>query len=276
VDVEWREDYEDSGQGPISEIIVEFYVYDFDLVGALATTKTVACWYWCDSQTQDAALDTAGQLSELVRQMLANNQELSARIEQLESAAARRDSLFIHPEDDASTIIPKRRREVEDDGTASTATKDGSTLQNPTIGFAFENFLQATRVYKRALKNDEELLSAPEDMTVGFSMLSGLSVSEISNISIFALPVTIFEIANADHYTANLPLEAGLSISIRPDTTPSATPGGNTSGAAGGSPPSPSAGKVHRVELDFTPLMNDGIRLRAGQHVRARHEFDDG
>lgn len=208
--------------------------------------------------------------------MLANNQELSVRIEQLESAAARRNSLFIHPEDDASTIMPGRRREVEDDGTASIATKDGSTLQHPTIGFAFENFLQATRVYKRALKNDEELFSAPEDMTVGFSMLSGLSVSEISNISIFALPVTIFEIANADHYTANLPLEAGVAISIGPDTTPSATPGGNTSGAASRSPPSPSANNVHRVRLDFKPSMDDEIELCVGQRVRVLHEYNDG
>ena len=47
-------------------------------------------------------------------------------------------------------------------------------------------------------------------------------------------------------------------------------------GAAGGSPPSPPAGNVHRVQLDFKPSMNDEIELRVGQLVRVLHEYDDG
>lgn len=47
---------------------------------------------------------------------------------------------------------------------------------------------------------------------------------------------------------------------------------------AGGRPQSPGPGpdNVHRVQLDFTPSMQDELDLRAGQLVRMLHEYDDG
>ncbi|PGH09378.1 hypothetical protein AJ79_05690 [Helicocarpus griseus UAMH5409] len=41
-----------------------------------------------------------------------------------------------------------------------------------------------------------------------------------------------------------------------------------------GGPPGPT--NVHRVQLDFTPSMDDELELKAGQLVRLVHEYDDG
>lgn len=38
----------------------------------------------------------------------------------------------------------------------------------------------------------------------------------------------------------------------------------------------PGPNNVHRVQLDFTPSMEDELELRAGQLVRLLHEYDDG
>lgn len=46
-----------------------------------------------------------------------------------------------------------------------------------------------------------------------------------------------------------------------------------SAGPAGG-PPGPN--NVHRVQLDFSPSMEDELELRAGQLVRLLHEYDDG
>ena len=47
-----------------------------------------------------------------------------------------------------------------------------------------------------------------------------------------------------------------------------------SAGLAGGPPPGPN--NVHRVQLDFSPSMEDELELRAGQLVRMIHEYDDG
>lgn len=41
-------------------------------------------------------------------------------------------------------------------------------------------------------------------------------------------------------------------------------------------PPPSATNTVHRVQLDFTPNMDDELDLRAGQLVRLLHEYDDG
>ena len=41
-------------------------------------------------------------------------------------------------------------------------------------------------------------------------------------------------------------------------------------------PPPPGSNNVHRVQMDFTPSMEDELRIRAGQLVRMLHEYDDG
>ncbi|OJD16655.1 hypothetical protein AJ78_03207 [Emergomyces pasteurianus Ep9510] len=61
------------------------------------------------------------------------------------------------------------------------------------------------------------------------------------------------------------PPPASPAISMDSATTAAA------SGAGTAGPPN-----VHRVQLDFTPSMEDELELRAGQLVRLVHEYDDG
>ena len=74
------------------------------------------------------------------------------------------------------------------------------------------------------------------------------------------------------------PVEAPKPLNIsRPST-----PNGQTSPEAPKSPqPAVVAGgpgplNVHRVQLDFSPSMDDELELHAGQLVRMLHEYDDG
>ncbi|PQE15429.1 SH3 domain protein [Rutstroemia sp. NJR-2017a BVV2] len=55
-------------------------------------------------------------------------------------------------------------------------------------------------------------------------------------------------------------------------TAPAQTATGMAIAAAGGPPNS----AVHRVQLDFTPSMEDELELRAGDLIRVLHEYDDG
>lgn len=49
-----------------------------------------------------------------------------------------------------------------------------------------------------------------------------------------------------------------------------------TAVAAGTGGFSPGQSNVHRVQMDFTPSMDDELELRVGQLVRLLHEYDDG
>lgn len=45
--------------------------------------------------------------------------------------------------------------------------------------------------------------------------------------------------------------------------------------AASGAAPGPGS-KMHRVQMDFTPTMDDELQIRAGEIVEVMHEYDDG
>lgn len=71
-----------------------------------------------------------------------------------------------------------------------------------------------------------------------------------------------------------LPSPAVSDFSMSSDALGSSvpTPGAAAIAAAGGPPNS----TVHRVQLDFSPSMDDELPLRSGQLVRLLHEYDDG
>ncbi|OAX77901.1 hypothetical protein ACJ72_07795 [Emergomyces africanus] len=62
------------------------------------------------------------------------------------------------------------------------------------------------------------------------------------------------------------------SPAISMDSATAAAVAGAGAGAGGAAGPP----NVHRVQLDFTPSMEDELELRAGQLVRLVHEYDDG
>ena len=83
------------------------------------------------------------------------------------------------------------------------------------------------------------------------------------------------------------PADRGLPRPHTPDTasiasynafaaSPVVAPAGVPGPAAGPPPGSPGPQNVHRVQMDFTPSMDDELPLRSGQLVRLAHEYDDG
>ena len=135
----------------------------------------------------------------LVHQVLESNQEMAQRLANLRmrsSVASSKCSSIIagkEIDDDTLTIKPGR-------------PSDGGELnldidQTMSLGFAFEQDLQSSRVYQRTLVRDSEsLLSSSFDRSIGWSLLSGLSFTDVSGLSIISLPISRQEIWNWSYY----------------------------------------------------------------------------
>ena len=83
--------------------------------------------------------------------------------------------------------------------------RQGALNQDTDIrshGFAFEEDLLASRVYCRPLcRESKETLATSAMRTTASSILSALSLTDVSNISIFAVPTYVGDIKNSKRYT---------------------------------------------------------------------------
>lgn len=96
-------------------------------------------------------------------------------------------------EDDASTIR------------APQASQSNSVIVGGSYGvlqYTFEQDLKASRVYKRVLSRRKSISSCSSTAlyTTALSVFSHLSLSKVSNISSYALPVYAIDISNSGHY----------------------------------------------------------------------------
>ena len=79
-----------------------------------------------------------------------------------------------------------------------------STLQEASITrFAFESTLDASRVYRRAQRGDKCDVSFTTSLarTHAWSVFSGLSIADISVLSVIALPLYLEDVGHCQHYT---------------------------------------------------------------------------
>jgi cell division control protein 24 len=98
--------------------------------------------------------------------------------------------------------------EPNTESTDSTIARTNNTSQLSTppdrmevSGFDFENDLGASRVYRRAQRDTMDFsFRSSIAHTNGWSIFSGLSLSDISIISAIALPLYPEEVENAQHY----------------------------------------------------------------------------
>ena len=110
----------------------------------------------------------------------------------------------------ATVALPAPETAVKDDASTTssmTATPPPETAAQPDIhrnqfGFVFEEDLLASRVYRKPLysRSGASLVSSAARRTSS-SVLSGLSLTEVSNISILAVPIYAHEIKNSERYT---------------------------------------------------------------------------
>ena len=77
-----------------------------------------------------------------------------------------------------------------------------STIQEFSIArFEFEDALEASKVYKRVLRDTcDASFSTSIVRTHAWSVFSGMSMGNISVMSVIALPLYIDEISNSEHY----------------------------------------------------------------------------
>ena len=122
------------------------------------------------------------------------------------------DSDFsIRPEYDNETLRPDLLNDSSDDAQP--------IPEESIFGFSFEKDLQATRVYGR-VAHSHSYLSLPSSagQSRGWSFLSDLSLSKVSNVSVVSLPVSAAELYDGDQYSLESdlpPAKAGKSRSLQ-------------------------------------------------------------
>ncbi|KAK0647157.1 hypothetical protein B0T16DRAFT_414757 [Cercophora newfieldiana] len=137
------------------------------------------------SDTALQAQQHQAELESSVNQLLENSQELTRRLMSLEDTF------------DAQTIVTKRRSIA-----GSIASKaESQRLLLPTSSFEFEDHLKTSGPYRRAKRDtmDFSFRSSVARSHV-WSIFSGLSLGDISVMSVIALPVYADEITNSHHY----------------------------------------------------------------------------
>lgn len=155
--------------------------------------------YHARSTRLDEAQEATESLAGVVNGVLDTTQSIRQRLEQSnlpvqvkhQSAPPALENRMTPTEDDASTIGPARTTWASD---AMTAIERDSQY-----GFAFESDLRSSRVYSRVMRSINHRRSDPDQISLpssaGFSMgssfLSGVSLGEISNISLISFPIPL-------------------------------------------------------------------------------------
>ncbi|KAF5535701.1 Rho guanine nucleotide exchange factor scd1 [Fusarium phyllophilum] len=139
------------------------------------------------SDSQGGAEESQQKLIASVDNLLRGNTDPSRRMMALEN-----------------TIDTMSRRRATIQSTRDTdalGRKSTSSWRSSLFEFDFEHDLKLSRVYRHA-KRDTMDFSARSSVarTHAWSCLSGISLSEISNISVLALPLYVEDISNPQHY----------------------------------------------------------------------------
>ena len=165
----------------------------------------------------EEARASVDQLTILVRKVLDNNQDMSQRMARLEVR-----SLGRSPNIAPTTYAPgEKPAAVEthadtnsDDASCLTMDKaglgseamfsDSSDSHKQTFEFSFDNDLNKSRPYTRAMKRS--LIWSPRSSaigTIGWSCLSNLSLADVSEISVINLPMSPRELWNGERYSTS-------------------------------------------------------------------------
>ncbi len=139
------------------------------------------------------------RLCDLVEQVLASNQDMSRRLRNMDAKPVQiPHSPGPDPEDDASTTSS---RTITPPPPGLPPDKLPEDVDRSQFGFAFEEDLLASRVYRKPLFSDSKLsLVTSAARTTASSVLSALSLTDVSNISILAVPIYGDEISNQGRY----------------------------------------------------------------------------
>ncbi|EXM00470.1 hypothetical protein FOIG_07451 [Fusarium odoratissimum NRRL 54006] len=169
---------------------------------------------------QDEAESRVDKLCELVDQMLSENLTLKGRLAAFDTShgVAVLGNAFEIKTDDPNIAEAEGGRETT--GLTSPAADIQPNWQRNALGFAFEEVLMGSRAYRLAGKDNYDGFSiiSSAGRTASWSMLSGLSLSEISHIGIQAIPIFASDITNKEHYDFSPIIGDTLPARAAPDT----------------------------------------------------------
>lgn len=151
------------------------------------------------------AQNSVSQLTDIIRQLLESNQDISERLGRMESknldkvstiGRTTHNSVNEETIEDDESIVTVRQIKADLPPWETSGTKDLNLRSE------FERLLESSRPYVRALKRLEPSLSATASMTqtLGLSCLSGISLAEVSNISVIGLALDKSRLWNSTHY----------------------------------------------------------------------------
>ena len=183
------------------------------------------------SSTVEEARASVEQLTNLVRKILENNEDMSQRMARLEVrtpgySPSTAPSTFTSSETPAA--VETHADSNSHDASCLTIKKaslgseamvsNSSNGCNPIFGFSFDDDLNNSRPYTRAMRRS--LIWSPRSSaigTIGWSCLSGLSLADVSEISVINLPVSPRELWNGARYSASYTGINGDLESIKED-----------------------------------------------------------
>lgn len=156
------------------------------------------------SESDRQAEDSQESLHSLVERVLYSNEDLARRLRNLEKTHSTRVSLQERvrsndrgkeedgDQEDTPTIVPDKGTQIH---------PEHSLIRMADSQFAFEEELNSSRVYRRTQLNSTDVsFTSSAVRTTAWSIFSGSSLADISVISVFALPIYLYEISNRQHY----------------------------------------------------------------------------
>uniref|UniRef100_A0A0B7KN66 Cdc24/Scd1 N-terminal domain-containing protein n=1 Tax=Bionectria ochroleuca TaxID=29856 RepID=A0A0B7KN66_BIOOC len=158
------------------------------LQGFKSSTSLILNLLNCESNQQ--AEQHRVDLTESIDKLLEGNHDLVRRMMLLEGVIGlQHKKLAGHDADPVANTLP-------------TISEVSAARAPPASFFDFEADLESSRVYGRAKRTsmDFSFRSSKARSTVG-SMLSGISLSKVSNISVIALPIFVEDVSNSHHYS---------------------------------------------------------------------------
>ena len=177
-------------------------------------------WLNCSrcSTSIGQARSSASQLTTLIQQVLESNLEISQRMAKLEmrtfgytQSAASAPTVEERCTDNESFYTMRIAKDAKervhgekpdiDEERGPNADNEANGIQLPTFAFTFDQDLEESRPYARALKRDSVWSTASSVAhTMNWSCMSGLSLADVSEVSVIDLPISPQELWNGDRY----------------------------------------------------------------------------
>ena len=152
-----------------------------------------------NSSNQIEAKQSLNRLNSLVEQLILAHQDIFGRISDIELRQGVEGQISPSPDSiDAASTTPTTNWPLVESSAEDQSKATSFDLQLET---AIQETLASSRVYRRACQEVDQIsLISGATRATPWSLLSGISLADISAISIVALPIFSSTITNSQHY----------------------------------------------------------------------------